>query len=208
MIQDAELNEVLSSFKQAIDLIVLKIENLEKRSVITEEAVKNLEQTFIKDIYEPAQKAFDEAIDAENFKLFSDKYHDRLSPFEAGIKAVEGDDFDLTRHAYDEFNALEDKTITADEYIDRLVPSIENQLNAIREKLGATKVEAEVKSNGEVEIKADGEKIENPTDVPTDVPPASDKDQDVKVEQFAEQVLDDPEEIAKFERELAASLKK
>lgn len=206
MIQDAELNEVLSSFKQAIDLIVLKIENLEKRSVITEEAVKNLEQTFIKDIYEPAQKAFDEAIDAENFKLFSDKYHDRLSPFEAGIKAVEGDDFDLTRHAYDEFNALEDKTITADEYIDRLVPSIENQLNAIREKLGATKVEAEVKSNGEVEIKADGEKIENPTDVPP--VEASDKDQDVKVEQFAEQVLDDPEEIAKFERELAASLKK
>lgn len=208
MIQDPELNEVLSSFKQAIDLIVLKIENLEKRAVVTEESVKNLEQTFIKDIYEPAQKAFDEAIDAENFRLFSDKYAERLNPFSDGLKAVEGDDFDIVRHAYDEYNALEDKNISSDEYIDKLVPSIESQLNSLREKLGATKVEASVGDDGVTRVKVDGETVNTNDTASAMVESEVDKLPDSVVTEFAEEVLDSPEEIAKFERELAASLKK
>lgn len=209
MIQDPELNEVLASFKEALDLILLKIDNLEQRAQITEEAVKTVEKEFITDIYEPAQKAFDEAIDAENFRQFKERYGERLGPYAEPLKSIEGDDFDLNRKAYDEFNALEDKNITADEFIDKLVPSIEAQLNKIREQLGVKEIEAKVSADGETEVKVDGKSVDGEgTVTETSVEKTSGGLPADQVEEFADEVLDSPEEIAKFERELAASLNK
>lgn len=205
---DPELQEVLGSFKQAIDLVLLKIENLEQRASISEKAVTDLEQKFITDIYEPAQKAFDEAVDAENFRQFSDKYGERLKPYAEPLRSIEGDDFDITRKAYDEFNALENKDVTSDEYVDQLVLSIENQLNLIREKLGAKEVEVQVDEDGSTKVKADGETVDKTLVTQTAVAEDLDKVPEEKVVEFAEEVLDSPEEIAKFERELAASLNK
>ena len=205
---DPELTEVLNSFKEAIDLVLIKIDNLEQRSQITENAVKEIETKFITEIYEPAQKAFDEAVDAENFRQFTDKYGERLQPYAEPLRSIEGDDFDLARKAYDEFNALEDKEITADQYIDQLIPSIEAQLNNIREKLGAKEVEVKVDENGETEVKADGETVDETVTTEGAVSEELDKVPEETVVEFADEVLDSPEEIAKFERELAASLNK
>lgn len=209
MMLDPELAEVLTSMKDSIDLLVLKVSNLEDRTKITEDAVKGLETEFITKIYEPAQKAFDEAVDAENFRVFSEKYGDKLSPYVEPLRAVEGEDFDFVRKAYDEFNGLEDKSVTSDDFIDKFVANVEVQLQNIREKLGATEVEAKVTADGEVEIKADGEEVaKEETVTPAEVQEAIDQVTPDEAEEIADAVLDSPEEIAAFERELAASLKK
>lgn len=209
MMLDPELAEVLTSMKDSIDLLVLKVSNLEDRTKITEDAVKGLETEFITKIYEPAQKAFDEAVDAENFRVFSEKYGDKLRPYVEPLRAVEGEDFDFVRKAYDEFNGLEDKSVTSDDFIDKFVANVEAQLQNIREKLGATEVEAKVTADGEVEIKADGEEVSTEETVtPAEVQEAIDQVTPEEAEEIADTVLDSPEEIAAFERELAASLKK
>lgn len=209
MMLDPELAEVLTSMKDSIDLLVLKVSNLEDRTKITEDAVKGLETEFITKIYEPAQKAFDEAVDAENFRVFSEKYGDKLRPYVEPLRAVEGEDFDFVRKAYDEFNGLEDKSVTSDDFIDKFVANVEAQLQNIREKLGATEVEAKVTADGEVEIKADGEEVsKEETVTPEEVQEAIDQVTPEDAEEIADTVLDSPEEIAAFERELAASLKK
>lgn len=208
MINDPELNEVLGSFKEALDLVLIKLEYLEEKTSISEQAVKDLEEHIRKDIYEPAEKAFNDYVDGENFNRFVAAHGERLSPYVEPLKAVEGEDFDLNRKAYDEYNALpEEGRISEDEYIDKLVGVIESQLQAIKDKLNATEVTVHVTDEG-VQVKADGQPVavstvpsETEVTVKGEVSPA-------EAEEFADAVLDDPEEVAKFERELAASLKK
>lgn len=220
MIQDNETREVLGSFKEAIDLLLIKVQNLEERAKIAEEGLKSLETKFIEEIYEPAKQAFDEAVDNENFRQFSEKYSEKLSPYADQINAVEGGDFDIMRNLYDEYNSMEveegQEKMSQDEYIEKIIPHIEEQLNTIRKKLGVETLEVKVEdSTGDgkadaIEIKADGEEV-------TGGEPGSDdgegKKDDTPVEivdsaNSTEDIIGDPEEIRRFEEELAESLGK
>ena len=124
---------------------------------------------------------------------FKQRNSEALSPYYEKLKKLNGDDFDLAKSAYDEYNDsfsdIEEST-----YVAQLVSEIENKISKLREALGEDEVEIE--SNGEkTEVKTHDTEIETNTgsDVVTDK--TEDKEEDI-------------DEVAEFEKELEADLDK
>lgn len=111
----------------------------------------------VKDEYEKMQ--YDNAL--SDWKC---KYAEKLEGFDSKLKALEGEDFDIMKKSFDDFNEREDG-MESDEYVDKLAESITSQLNAIGEAFGIepekieeVKVETE---DGEVKAEVeDGEVTE------------------------------------------------
>ena len=128
---------------------------------------------------------------------FKQRNSEALSPYYEKLKKLNGDDFDLAKSAYDEYNDsfsdIEEST-----YVAQLVSEIENKISKLREALGEDEVEIE--SNGEkTEVKTHDTEIETNTgsDVVTD-----------KTEDKEEDKEEDIDEVAEFEKELEADLDK
>ena len=96
-------------------------------------------------------KKYKEAVDA-----WKNKYGEKLSPYEEKLKATEGDDFDIWKTTYDEWNATEDDP---DEWVDVLIEEIDKSLEPLAKVFGVPKedLNATVEiENGEVaDIQAD-----------------------------------------------------
>ena len=96
-------------------------------------------------------KKYKEALDA-----WKNKYGEKLSPYEEKLKATEGDDFDIWKTTYDEWNATEEDP---DEWVDVLIEEIDKSLEPLAKVFGVPKedLNATVEiENGEVaDIQAD-----------------------------------------------------
>lgn len=208
--EDVELKEVLGSFKDAIDIILARLDRYDEMYHSQDERIEELEKTFYEDILEPARKALDERVYEDEYSKFHDSYGEKLDPYNEQLRAIEGEDFDLSRKAFDDYSSFEEKP-NLDEYVNALVESVGNQLNDIKEKLGiegdikATvdeegKVELEVKDEptakeDKVEDKVEEEKVEVKED-------EKDKDSEIVEDDLFSMIEDDPSEIEKFEKEL------
>lgn len=137
---------------------------------------------------------------SERNKEFLDKYSDKL-------KKIEGDDFDLAEEA---MSGITDDIDEA-QYIAALSSSIDEQLDKLREALGAAEVK--VDTNPETtEIEADGEKVADVADEvnedksETDAEPESEDkpEETAESEDKPEEVESDnsPEEIENLRKEL------
>lgn len=92
------------------------------------------------------------------------KYAEKLEGFDGKLKALEGEDFDIIKKSFDDFNERTDG-MEPDEYVDKLADSINEQLTAIGEAFGIepekieeVKIETE---DGEVKAEVeDGEVTE------------------------------------------------
>ena len=133
----------------------------------------------------------------EEFKQRNSK---SLSPYYEKLKKLNGDDFDLDKAAYDEYNDsfsdIEEST-----YVAQLVSEIENKISKLREALG----------EDEVEIESDDEKTEVKThDTEIETNTGSDVETEDKTEEREdkEEPKDDEDidEVAEFEKELEADL--
>ena len=130
----------------------------------------------------------------EEFKQRNSK---SLSPYYEKLKKLNGDDFDLDKAAYDEYNDsfsdIEEST-----YVAQLVSEIENKISKLREALG----------EDEVEIESDDEKTEVKThDTEIETNTGSDVETEDKTEE-TENKEEDIDEVAEFEKELEADLDK
>lgn len=90
---------------------------------------------------------------------FRCKYAEKLEPFGDKLKAIEGEDFDIIKKTFDDFNE-DNKGYEEAEYVEELAKSIQNQLDTISkafgvepEKIEEVKIETE---DGE-EVKAEVE---------------------------------------------------
>ena len=133
----------------------------------------------------------------EGFKQRNSK---SLSPYYEKLKKLNGEDFDLARAAYDEYNNtfsdIEEST-----YVAQLVSEIDNKIAKLKEALG----------DDEVEIKSDEDTTEVKTEDTTVETNASDKCGDGECEDKDEAESDEDEEVdevAEFEKELEADLDK
>ena len=135
----------------------------------------------------------------EEFKQRNSK---SLSPYYEKLKKLNGDDFDLGKAAFDEYNNtfsdIEEST-----YVAQLVSEIDNKIAKLKEALG----------DDEVEIKSDEDTTEVKTDDTTVETNASDEEkcEDGKCEDKDETDEDEDEEVdevAEFEKELEADLDK
>lgn len=125
-------------------------------------------------------KITSQAADAENeYNLgkrrdkFKSKYGEQLSSFNEKLKAIEGDDFDLTEKAFNDFEAItDDENKDSDKYVAELIAKVQSQLEKISKAFGGGNIEVEAKDEdkdgkvSEITVEADsndngeGDKVE------------------------------------------------
>lgn len=198
---DNELIQVLQQFKQAIDMCMEKIEYLDKMiedfKEENDERVHALESTLYDEIINPTNEYIEETNKNARFDEFNSKYGDRLRPFNEPLSALEGEDFDIVRSAFDRYDEFEGEKADMDTYVERLVEEVGNQLDAIKKGLG-------LPEDAEIEVKQteDGETV-----VEIEDEGHNEEDEEVLASTEGEEPLeeepeDDPEEVAAFEEEL------
>ena len=207
---DNELIQVLQQFKQAIDMCMEKIEYLDKMiedfKEENDERIHTLESTLYDEIINPTNEFIEETNKNARFDEFNSKYGDRLRPFNEPLSALEGEDFDIVRSAFDRYDEFEGEKADMDTYVDRLVEEVGKQLDAIKKGLGLPEdAEIEVKQteDGETVVEVededhgDDEKVIASTE--GDEP---DEEEEPLEEASDEEPEDDPEEVKAFEEEL------
>ena len=111
-----------------------------------------------KGIIEPIEKDYNDRKYKEATDIWREHFKDKLSPYEARLKATEGDDFDLFNASYDAWNETD---ADPDEWVELLIKSIEENLAPLAAAFGVPQedLNAEVKiENGEVtDVVADTE---------------------------------------------------
>lgn len=168
MMEQTELENIVMDLKGKIDSILETVSNSEK------------EYNYNKGL--------------EGFKQ---RNSEALSPYFEKLKKLNGDDFDLAKAAYDEYNNtfsdIEEST-----YVAQLVSEIDNKIAKLKEALG----------DDEVEIKSDEDTTEVKTEDTTVETNASDEEkcEDGKCEDKDED--EEVDEVAEFEKELEADLDK
>ena len=162
-----ELVEVLQSYKDAIGLLEEKFNAFsEEIGHVREELqarIESLEDTVINGIINPAHEAAEKAAYDRDLEDFKGRYSEKIDPYLDKIKAVEGDDFDIYKTAFDGYkeykDANGDKALDEVGYIDELLSGIASQLDKVKELINAENVEVKQDEDGNTEIVADGETV-------------------------------------------------
>jgi hypothetical protein len=164
---ETELVEVLQSYKDAIGLLEEKFNAFsEEIGHVREELqarIESLEDTVINGIINPAHEAAEKAAYDRDLEDFKGRYSEKIDPYLDKIKAVEGDDFDIFKTAFDGYkeykDANGDKALDEVGYVDELLAGIASQLDKVKELINAENVEVKQDEDGNTELKADGETV-------------------------------------------------
>lgn len=215
-----EIYEILESYRQALDFLVEKVDGIVQENMAMKEQLGGLEQVLYEGILSPAKEAIDSAEREDRFEDFNSKYGEQLGGYNGQLAPIEGEDFDLTRTAFDNYDSIPDEEKPdSDEYVNALIAQVDEQINHIKEAFGLpadAEVEVKQDEDGNTEISADGEPIasegtseegekeeEKEEEKPLEKPLEEGKEEGEK----EEEKVDDPEEIAALEEELKGYLK-
>jgi hypothetical protein len=209
-----EIYDILNSYKEAIDVLLNRCDELVKANAAQEERINKLESILFDEILEPARLALEEDDRNRRFDEFNGKYGEKLGAYDKVIGAAEGNpEFSMARSAFDEYEKLPEPRPDEDVFVDGLIETVEGQIDSIKESLGLepdAKVEITQDENGDTEIKADGEVVasENTEETTEEegTEPTEEGEQGELDFGEDEEEEDDPEEIKKLEEELAKSL--
>lgn len=209
---EEQIFEILNSYKEAIDVLLTRCDELVTQYKALEERQNKIESILFDEILEPARLALEADDKNRRFGEFNEKYGERLGAFDKILGAAEGNpDFSMARNAFDEYEKIPEPRPEQDVFVDGLVEEVEKQIDGIKESLGLepdTKVEITQDENGDTEIKADGEVVASETEEPKE---EEVKDEEPKAEEDGsqgefdfdeEEIEDDPDEVKKFEEEL------
>lgn len=174
-----ELLEKLERLQQALTFVVQKVDELSER-------VDELDSVLFDGLIGPAneqiaQKEYDDAL--SDFRC---KFGEKLDKFDALAKAEEGEDFDLVKKAFDDYNE-NDYPFSPSEYVDKRVEQFEEKAKALAEAAGAVvkietetpsgeTVEVEATPDGEVETKVEGETVEETEEKKVEEPKEEEKE--------------------------------
>ena len=121
------------------------------------------EDTVINGIINPAHEAAEKAAYDRDLEDFKGRYSEKIDPYLDKIKAVEGDDFDIYKTAFDGYKEYKDangeKALDEVGYVDELLSGIASQLDKVKELINAENVEVKQDEDGNTEIVADGETV-------------------------------------------------
>lgn len=214
---EEEIINYLRSLRDAIVEGAEVIKGLEKKVdeyiSANDEKVNELRTTLYEQIIDPANEYIAEMDRNDRFEQFNEKHGEKLSPFNEELSALEGDDFDIVRTAFDAYDDYEgDDRMDEDEYVDRLIEQVGQKLSDIKERLGipADKdVSVQENEDGGVEVVTEDGDVVASTDGEEELVEEEDGDEvtddgeDETVEiADASEIEDDPEEVAAFEEEL------
>jgi len=185
---DEELVTKIENLIQAVQMIAQKTDELAER-------VDELDSVLFDGLIGPAnEKIAQDEYDAA-LSDFRCKFGEKLDKFDALAKAEEGDDFDLVKKAFDDYNE-NDYPFSPSEYIDKRVEQFEEKAKALAEAAGAVvKIETETPEGAEVEVTATPE-----GDVKTEVEGEEVKSEpEVEVKEVKEESTEEPKEEEKKE---------
>lgn len=211
MAKDQELYEVLQAFKGALDFLINKVDEMDKMYEDyrdqSDERIHKLESTLYDEIINPTKAYIDETNKNARFEDFSSKYGDKLGAFNDSLSAIDGEDVDLTKSAFDKYDSLPEEDRPDEEaYVESIISEVGSQIDAIKKGLGLpddAEVTVTQDEDGNTTVEADGEVVasENTEEVATEE--ETDTNNDDGSEKVAEEnEEDDPEEVAAFEEEL------
>ena len=156
--------------------------------------LEDLKNVVHNDIISPIEKDYNDRKYKEATDIWREHFKDKLSPYEARLKATEGDDFDLFNASYDAWNETD---ADPDEWVELLIKSIDENLAPLAEAFGVPKEEL----NADIKIK-DGEV----TDVVADTEPEEEGEEEPAAEEevVEEETEEEPElsEEEAFQKEL------
>lgn len=129
------MEELLNNVKAVLDMAMEKLDSLNTR-------VDGLENILYNEILMPVKQRYEELDYNDRLNTFSETYKDKFEPYNEATKVVEGNDFDLTKKAFDDYEAS-DKAIPEAEYVDAVVESVSSQLEQIKAALNNEGIPAE-----------------------------------------------------------------
>lgn len=144
---DEELLAKVENLIQAVQLIANKCDEIAQRqdeldSVVYDGLIGPANEQI-------AQQEYDDAL--SDFRC---KFGEKLDKFDALSKAEEGDDFDLVKTAFDDYND-HDYPFSPSEYVDKRVEQFEAKAKALAEAAGSVvKIETETPDGQDVEVTA------------------------------------------------------
>ena len=202
-----QLNEILSSFRDAINALIERADAQDEMIKATREKAEGLEHMVFDEVINPAKEALDQYNYNTGLQDFSSRYSDKLSGYNDKLRPIEGEGFDIMKEAYDGYNSIEGEKPDEAVYIDELVKVVDKQLDDIRQAIGApadAEVAVKQDENGETVVEVDGEEVSG--DKSTEEKPTDSADEEVEVSDSDEEESD-PEELAALEKELLAYTK-
>lgn len=191
---EIQLNEILASYRDAINALIERADAQDDMIKATREKAESLEHLVFDEVINPAKQAMEDEIYNAGLEDFSNRYGEKLGGYNDKLKAIEGEDFDIMKQAYDGYNSIEGEKPDEEIYVDELVKVVDKQLDDIREKLGLPEdAEVSVKQdeNGDTTVEVDGKEVSTEGESETDV-----------VTEETEET--NPEELAELEKELLA----
>ena len=204
---EEQLLQILQAFKAGLEQCAQRIEALTNdfvsvRDEVTEK-LNSLETTVFDEIINPANEYIEETNKNARFDEFNSKYGDKFGDFAEPLKALEGDDYDVVREAFNQYDDFEGEKPDEDVYVEALVGELQNKLGQIKSSLGIPEDEEiaveETEDGGAVVTTEDGEVVastENGEEEVAEEPEVEEITDDEEAEE------DDPEEVAAFEKEL------
>lgn len=211
MANEKELYEVLQAFKGALDFLINKVDEMDKMYEDyrdqSDERMHKLESTLYDEIINPTKAYIDETNKNARFEDFSSKYGDKLGAFNDSLSAIDGEEVDLTKSAFDKYDSLPEEDRPDEEaYVDSIISEVGSQIDAIKKGLGLPE-DAEVTvtqdEDGNTTVEADGEVVasENTEETVAEENDTNNEDGSDEVAEDNEEE-DNPEEVAAFEEEL------
>lgn len=132
--------------------------------------ITQIKVSVIDELINPIHEEYDKMQYDNALSDFRCKYAEKLEPFGDKLKSIEGEDFDVVKKTFDDFNE-DNKGYEIDEYVEEKAKVIQEQLDAIGKAFGVepeqieeVKIETE---DGEVKAEVeDGEvtTVENETE--------------------------------------------
>ena len=206
-----EIYEILSSYKQAIDMIIERLDQMDEMYHQSDARVDELEKAVYEQVLEPINELVEEGQKNARFDEFDSKYGEKLSAYNDTLAPMEDEGFDLSRATFDAYDALpEDERPDEEAYVNEVARVAEEKINQIKEAFGipadtATEVTDDGEGNVEVKVDENGDGVPE-TEVTEEVEEEIKEEPEEVEEEIgseeSEEKLDDPEEIAKFEEEL------
>ena len=194
--EDTRLNEILASYRDAINALIERVDSQDEMIKALMEKSDDLNRLIFDEVLTPAKQALDEQIYNAGLTDFTEKYGSPLEGYNEKLRPIEGEDFDVMKQAYDGYNAIEGDKPEANVFVDELKKVIDEQLNSIREAIGAP-------ADAEVTVTQDGKTGETTVEV-------DGKEQELETEEAISDDMEeetDPEEMAAYEKELEKMLK-
>ena len=204
---EQKLNEILTSYRDAINALIERMDAQDEMVKAVVEKVDGLDHLIFDEVINPAKEAMDQSIYETGLNDFGNRYKDKLESYNEKLRPIEGEDFDIVKQAYDGYNSIEGEKPDEAMYVDELIKVVDKQLEDIRSAIGApadAEVAVKQDGNGETVVEVDGKEV---SEEPVEEKPAESADksaEEVTEVSDSDEEETDPEELAALEKELLA----